>query len=196
MTFAVRPMGLGLVKSLDLVGVGTLSTGSTIAFPSTAQAGDLAVVMGSSTGGGTTPSGWSKVHADSSRDAYKVCAGGETSVTSPYSGGSFRVFLLRPSGGAASLADSRSGAAGTALSSMTPSGSAYLISNCLSTTVAGVSFAAPSYPSGGTVQTNVGSPNPLLLYTVPIDAGVATGSLNFTCTTSPNRQTHGLFQVT
>lgn len=199
MTFAAKSIGLD--SSWEVVGVTSIQKGVTpLAFPTTAKAGDLAVVMGCSLYAGTTPSGWIKIHADSARDYYKICSGGETSVTSPAyplytSQGSFVVWLLRPSHGVVVLSGSESSGAAGALGAMTPTRSnGYLFSNCIST-VTGGTFTQTSYPTGSAVAADTNDPHPMLLLSTEIGKDISTGPLNLTSSKSPFRQTHALFEI-
>lgn len=112
MSFAVRPIGLYKGTRWEYVGAGALASGTgtvTVNFPATAQAGDLAVFCGSVSISGSPPSGWTLIASGSSLQAYKVCAGGETSTTftSDTLTGVGQILLFRPSGGAASLYDGK-----------------------------------------------------------------------------------------
>ena len=104
MTFAVRPIGL-YGKRWEFVGAGAVATGASANFPSTAQAGDLAVWCSSVTSIGAPPTGWSLIAAGSTLQGYKVCAGGETSASwGSRSGSTVAIILLfRPVGGSAVL---------------------------------------------------------------------------------------------
>ncbi len=108
MSFAVRPIGLASNRDWTYVGASSVSTSGTISFPATAQAGDLAVWCGSYSVGGSPPSGWTLIASGSSLQAYKICAGGETSASwvSPYTTKA-QILLFRPVGGAASLHDGK-----------------------------------------------------------------------------------------
>ena len=108
MSFAVRPM-FASGHSWSLVGVGAVSTTSTVNFPATAQAGDLAVFCGSVTYTVTAgPSGFSAIAAGSTAQFYKVCAGGESSVSwSGLFAMRAAILLFRPSGGVAALYDGK-----------------------------------------------------------------------------------------
>lgn len=102
--FAVRPIGLVKGARWEFIGAGTLSTSTTVNFPATAQAGDLAVFCASVDVSGSPPSGWTLLASGSKLQAYKVCAGGETSAT--WSGFFILnacILLFRPVGGAAAL---------------------------------------------------------------------------------------------
>lgn len=108
MTFAVRPIGLASNRDWTYVGASSVSTSGTINFPATAQAGDLAVWCGSNYIGGSPPSGWTLIASGSSLQAYKICAGGETSASwvGPLDTKA-QILLFRPVGGAASLHDGK-----------------------------------------------------------------------------------------
>ncbi len=104
MSFAVRPIGLAKGMRWEFVGAGTLSTSSTVNFPATAQAGDLAVFCASVNSSGSPPSGWTLLASGSTLQGYLVCAGGETSATwSRYVTSNACILLFRPVGGSAAL---------------------------------------------------------------------------------------------
>ncbi len=92
------------------VGTGSVSSAATISFPTTALAGDLAIVVYvHSDGSESLPSGYSWIYSGdfTPRHCYKVCAGGESSVDKPNTGGGGgAVILVRPVGGTAFLAHS------------------------------------------------------------------------------------------
>lgn len=104
MTFAVRPIGL-YGKRWEFVGAGAVSTTEIADFPSTAQAGDLAVWCGSVTYSGDPPTGWPLIAAGATLQGYKVCAGGEASASwgSCYGTTIASILLFRPVGGSAVL---------------------------------------------------------------------------------------------
>lgn len=86
------------------IGVVKDQTAATLNFPSTAQSGDVAFIIGASNASLSTPSGWTQV---AGQYYYKVCTGGETSVASPGQGTcSWYVLLFRPIGGVATLTSS------------------------------------------------------------------------------------------
>lgn len=104
MSFAVRPIGLAKGMRWEFVGAGALSTTTTVSFPSTAQAGDLAVFCASVSSSGGPPSGWTLLASGSTLQGYLVCAGGETSATwSRSSTSNACILLFRPVGGSAGL---------------------------------------------------------------------------------------------
>lgn len=104
MSFAVRPIGLAKGMRWEFVGAGALSTTTTVNFPATAQAGDLAVFCASVSSSGSPPSGWTLLASGSTLQGYLVCAGGETSATwSPFTTSNACILLFRPVGGAAAL---------------------------------------------------------------------------------------------
>lgn len=113
-------------KRWELVGVSAFQTGATIAFPSTAQAGDVAILSCTGTGS-TTPSGWTQINAGSANHWYRLCSGGESSVASAVTGGGGAVTLFRPKGGPASFYTSVSDFPQTNRTIALPAASACLI---------------------------------------------------------------------
>lgn len=190
MTFAARPIGL-YGKRWEFVGAGAVTTSGTAAFPSTAQPGDLAVWCGSVTTSGTLPSGWTLIAAGSSLQAYKVCAGGETSASWQSVTGTSRaaILLFRPLGGAATLT---AGATDSPMASrtMTASDVPALIVAIGNLTTTGT--WSPTLPGAWY--------NPINLSTEPafyaswrfMEPGESTGAMQLA---SPGRQTFGIFGV-
>lgn len=102
MSFAVRPIGFA-PKRWDYIGAGAISNNSTSAsFPTAAQAGELAVLVGAAASSASTPSGWSLMATGAPFHFYKICSGGETGVTLSVAG-YYLVMLFRPIGGEAYL---------------------------------------------------------------------------------------------
>lgn len=194
--FAVRPIGLH-VKRWEFVGAGAVSTGASANFPSTAQPGDLAVWCGSVTSSGTPPSGWTLLAAGSTLQAYKVCAGGESSAAWAATSGAraAMILLFRPVGGSAvlhaSATDSpptwRTMAAGDSPSLIVAIGNA--TGNLID-----ISTWDTTLPGAwNTVHDSVIAP---AFYTSwrTMEAGESTGSMRLT--SAGARQTFGIFGIT
>lgn len=185
-------------QSWQYVGVSSEQTGATINFPSTAQAGDLAVVAGSSGSPGSTPSGWTIIASGSTFQYFKVCAGGESSVTSPESSGHFAVVLFRPRGGTPTLsASSMTQAFGSGgiqpasdLSLTSLPSLAVLIGSALTATW------AASLPAGAVTVINRGSSSAFYVAYLILDSGVSTGPIQIYSTITGFRNTFGVFHLT
>ena len=191
MTFAVRPIGLVKGARWEFIGAGTLSTSSTVNFPATAQAGDLAVFCGSVDYSGSPPSGWTLLASGSMLQGYLVCAGGETSATWSRSFSSNACILLfRPVGGSASLYDSktdnptanRTMSAGAAPSLIVAIGN-YDSSKTWS----------PTLPGSWSVEQNIGTYPALYLAWRLMEPGESTGTMNLG---GSGRQTFGIWGIT
>ena len=193
--FAVRPIGLH-VKRWEFVGAGAVSTGASANFPSTAQAGDLAVWCGSVTSSGAPPSGWPLIAAGATLQGYKVCAGGETSASWGSRSGTTRaiILLFRPVGGSAVLhtsatdspATMRTMAAGDSPSLIVAIGNA-------AGSIGGISSWDTTLPGAwNTVHESLNSP---AFYTTwrTMEAGESTGSMRLT--TAGARQTFGIWGI-
>lgn len=194
MTFAVRPIGAAS-KRLDRVGVSALQTTATIAFPQTAESGDLAVITGWASASATIVSGWTQIITGSTFNQFRICAGGETSVVSPYSGGKFMVLLFRTNGGSISLLAARtSNVSGATFSDIpSPVGPGVLVS-------AGSDSASTwtyALPAGVVVHQNgPSSGGSVFSASALLDADAPVGTVRVNGSSSSARQTHALFHVT
>ena len=191
MSFAVRPIGL-YGKRWEFVGAGAVSTTSTANFPSTAQAGDLAVWCGSVTSSGAPPSGWTLLASGSTLQGYKVCAGGETSASwdSPLGMTRAIILLFRPVGGAATLYASATDDP-TANRSMSAGASPSLIAAIGNTS--STATWSPTLPGSWSVVQNIGTIPAFYVAWRLMDAGESTGTMNLGG--SP-RQTFGIWSIT
>jgi len=195
MSFAVRPIGLYKGTRWEYVGAGALASGTdtvTVNFPTTAQAGDLAVFCGAVSINGSPPSGWTLVASSSSMPAYKVCVGGETSTTftSNSAPGVGQILLFRPSGGAASLYDGQTDGP-AANRSMSAGASPSLIVAIGNAT--GSQTWSPTLPGSWSVVQNRGTAPALYVAWRLMDAGESTGTMNLG---SSARQTFGIWGIT
>ncbi len=190
MSFAVRPIGLVKGVRWEFIGAGTLSTSSTVNFPTTAQAGDLAVFCASVDYSGSPPSGWTLLASGSTLQEYNVCAGGETSATWTQSFKSHACILLfRPVGGSASLYDSktdsppanRTMSAGAAPSLIVAIGNYSLFKTW-----------SPTLPGSWTVQENVTTSPALYVAWRLMEPGESTGTMNLG---GSGRQTFGIWGI-
>lgn len=190
MSFAVRPIGLAKGMRWEFVGAGALSTTTTVNFPATAQAGDLAVFCSSVTSSGSPPSGWTPL-ASGSTKGYLVCAGGETSATWTRSITSNACILLfRPVGGAATL---YAGATDSPVANRTMSAGAspsliVAIGNSISTAT-----WSPTLPGSWNVVQNVTTAPALYVAWRLMEPGESTGTMNFGGSV---RQTFGIWGIT
>ncbi len=197
MSFAVRPIGLVKGVRWEFVGAGPRVDGSsgtvTVNFPSAAQAGDLAVFCATVNFSGTPPSGWTLIAAGSPMQAYKVCAGGETSASyTSTSGLSSRacILLFRPMGGAATLyasatdspAANRSMSAGAAPSVIVAIGNN-----------TGAQTWSPTLPGSWNVVQNVATAPALYVAWRLMEPGESTGTMNLG---GSGRQTFGIWGIT
>ena len=191
MSFAVRPIGLVKGARWEFIGAGTLSTSSTVNFPTTAQAGDLAVFCASATNSGSPPSGWTLLASGSALQGYLVCSGGETSATwSRYNESNACILLFRPAGGSASLYDSktdnptanRTMSAGAAPSLIVAIGN-YTSSKTWS----------PTLPGSWSVEQNIGTAPAFYVAWRLMDAGESTGTMNLGGAST--RQTFGIWGI-
>ena len=196
MSFAVRPIGLSVNRSWEFVGAGAMSFAGTADFPSTAQAGDLAVWCGSVTSSGAPPSGWTLIAAGSTLQGYKVCAGGETSASWGSRSGTTRaiILLFRPVGGSAVLHASATDSPATART-MAAGGSPSLIvaiGNAAGDFVGTSSWDTTLPGAWNTVHESTASP---AFYTTwrTMEAGESTGSMRLT--TVGARQTFGIWGI-
>lgn len=123
-------------KRWSYLGVGSIAVNSsTIPFPATASAGDLAILVYSQSTGYTRvlPSGYSWLYSANTvpHHCYKVCAGGETSAPSPGNSptldGRGAVMLFRAIGGTPSFDSSYYDAPAASRSVTTPAGSPALV---------------------------------------------------------------------
>lgn len=189
MSFACRPIGLVKGARWEFIGAGTLSTSSTVNFPATAQAGDLAVFCSSVSSSGSPPSGWTPLASGSK--GYLVCAGGETSATWTRSVTSNACILLfRPVGGAATLyAD----ATDSPVANRTMSAGA---SPSLIVAIGNKTYTAtwsPTLPGSWNVVQNIGTAPAFYVAWRLMDAGESTGAMNLG---SSARQTFGIWGIT
>ena len=190
MSFAVRPIGLAKGMRWEFVGAGALSTTTTVNFPATAQAGDLAVFCSSVTSSGSLPSGWTPL-ASGSTKGYLVCAGGETSATWTRSITSNACILLfRPVGGAATLyADATdSPVANRTMSAGASPSLIVAIGNSISTAT-----WSPTLPGSWNVVQNVTTAPALYVAWRLMEPGESTGTMNFGGSV---RQTFGIWGIT
>ena len=191
MSFAVRPIGLVKGARWDFVGAGTLSTSSTVNFPATAQAGDLAVFCASVSSFGSPPSGWTLLASGSTLQGYLVCAGGETSATWTRSVTSNACILLfRPVGGSASLYDSKTDSP-PANRTMSAGASPSLIVAIGNTT--STATWSPTLPGSWSVVQNIGTSPALYVAWRLMEPGESTGTMNLG---SSARQTFGIWGIT
>ena len=189
MSFAVRPIGLHSGKRWEFIGAGTLSTSSTVNFPATAQAGDLAVFCASVSSSGSLPSGWTPLVSGSTK-GYLVCAGGETSATWTRSVTSNACILLfRPVGGSASLYDSKTDSppANRTMSAGASPSLIVAIGNSSSTET-----WSPTLPGSWSMAQNIGTAPALYVAWRLMDAGESTGTMNL----GSGRQTFGIWGIT
>ena len=190
MSFACRPIGLVKGARWEFIGAGTLSTSSTVNFPATAQAGDLAVFCASVTSSGSPPSGWTLLASGSTLQGYLVCAGGETSATWTRSITSNACILLfRPVGGAATL---YAGATDSPVANRTMSAGAspsliVAIGNIISTAT-----WSPTLPGSWSMAQNIGTAPAFYVAWRLMDAGESTGTMNL----GSGRQTFGIWGIT
>ena len=193
MSFAVRPIGLVKGARWDFVGAGTLSTSSTVNFPATAQAGDLAVFCASVSRSDGPPSGWTLLASGSTLQGYLVCAGGETSATWTRSSPSNACILLfRPVGGAATLYASATENP-TANRSMSAGASPSLIAAIGNNNNESPVTWSPTLPGSWSVVQNIGTASAFYVAWRLMDAGESTGTMNLG---SSARQTFGIWSIT
>lgn len=191
MSFAVRPIGLVKGQRYEFVGAGALSTTTTVNFPATAQAGDLAVFCASvDSYYGSPPSGWTLLASGSTLQAYKVCAGGETSATWSRSFTSNACILLfRPVGGAATLYASATDGP-TANRTMSAGASPSVIVAIGSTT--GTATWSPTLPGSWNVVQNVTTGPALYVAWRLMEPSESTGTMNLGGSV---RQTFGIWGI-
>lgn len=205
MSFAVRPIGLA-PKRWDYVGAGAISNNSAyVAFPVSAEAGDLAVVVGSAASASSTPSGWSPMASGAPFHFYKVCAGGESSVTLSVAG-YFIVTLFRPVGGVAYL-DSGATTNVSGATTMTAPASASLMIAAPSVSVPD-SSSSWTYTLPTTDAGNINAPgNHMVIATrsaqpqfavvaANITPGASTGGMDVRYGSYTHRRTFGIWGIT
>lgn len=189
--FAVRPIGLH-VKRWEFVGAGAVSTGASANFPSTAQAGDLAVWCGSVTSSGDPPSGWPLIAAGATLQGYKVCAGGETSASWGSRSGDTRaiILLFRPVGGSAVLHASATDSPATARTMAAGDSPSLIVAIGNATGASSWDTTLPG--AWNTVHDSTIAP---AFYTAwrTMEAGESTGSMRLT--TAGARQTFGIWGI-
>ena len=197
MSFAARPIGGLYGKRWEFVGAGAVSTGASANFPSTAQAGDLAVWCGSVTSSGAPPTGWPLIAAGATLQGYKVCAGGETSASWGSRSGTTAamILLFRPVGGSAVLHASATDSPAT-VRTMAAGDSPSLIvaiGNATGSIVGPPSWDTTLPGAWNTVHDSTDSP---AFHTTwrTMEAGESTGSMRLTTTGA--RQTFGIFGIT
>ena len=190
MSFAVRPIGLVKGARWDFVGAGALSTTTTVNFPATAQAGDLAVFCASVDSSGSQPSGWTLLASGSKFQAYKVCDGGETSATwSRLFTSNACILLFRPVGGAATL---YAGATDSPVANRTMSaGAAPSVIVAIGNTGSTATWS-PTLPGSWTVQQNVTTAPALYVAWRLMEPSESTGTMNL----GSGRQTFGIWGIT
>lgn len=189
MSFAVRPIGLAKGMRWEFIGAGTLSTSSTVNFPATAQAGDLAVFCSSVSSSGSPPSGWTLLAYGS--QGYLVCAGGETSATwSRLFTSKACILLFRPVGGSAGLYDSKTDSppANRSMSAGAAPSLIVAIGNYSSDTT-----WSPTLPGSWNVVQNVTTAPALYVAWRLMEPGESTGTMNLG---SSARQTFGIWGIT
>lgn len=196
MSFAVRPIGLYKGMRWEYVGAGALASGTdtvTVNFPTTAQAGDLAVFCGSVKYSGSRPSGWTLIASGSTQQAYKVCAGGETSTTftSNILSGVGQILLFRPSGGAASLYDGQTDNP-TANRSMSAGASPSVIV-AIGNNTGSVASWSPTLPGSWSVVQNRSTSPALYVAWRLMEPGESTGTMYLGVN---GRQTFGIWGIT
>ena len=194
MTFAVRPIGL-YGKRWEFVGAGAVSTTATANFPSTAQAGDLAVWCGSVTSSGAPPTGWTLIAAGSTLQGYKVCAGGETSASWGSRSGTTKaiILLFRPVGGSAVLHASATDSPATARTMAAGDSPSLIVAIGNGAGGGGIFSWNTTLPGAwNTVHESTDSP---AFYTTwrTMEAGESTGSMRLT--TDVARQTFGIWGI-
>lgn len=198
MSFACRPIGLAKGMRWEFVGAGPRVDGAastvTANFPSAAQAGDLAVFCAAVSLSGTLPAGWTQIASASSMQAYKVCAGGETSVAyTSGSGTSSRacILLFRPVGGSTALHDGQtdSPAANRSMSAGAVPSLIVAIGNTTRTAT-----WSPTLPGSWDAVQNVTTGPALYVAWRLMDAGESTGTMNLGG--SGTRQTFGIWGIT
>jgi len=190
MSFACRPIGLVKGARWEFVGAGARSTTTTVSFPSTAQAGDLAVFCASVDSFGSPPSGWTLLASGSTLQAYKVCAGGETSATWSRSFTSNACILLfRPVGGSAALSGGQtdSPAANRSMSAGAVPSLIVAIGNAT-----GALTWSPTLPGSWNVVQNVTTTPALYVAWRLMEPSESTGTMNL----GGGRQTFGIWGLT
>lgn len=189
MSFAVRPIGLAKGTRWEFVGAGALSTTTTVNFPATAQAGDLAVFCASVDISGSPPSGWTLLASGSK--GYLVCAGGETSATwSRFITSNACILLFRPVGGSAGLYNSQTDSP-TANRSMSAGAAPSLIVAIGSSKTS--STWSPTLPGSWNVVQNVTTGPALYIAWRLMEPSESTGTMNLG---SSARQTFGIWGIT
>lgn len=193
MTFAVRPIG-SHVKRWEFVGAGAASATATASFPSTAQPGDLAVWCGSVGASGTPPAGWTLLAAGSTLQAYKVCAGGETSATWAATSGTrvAMILLFRPVGGAAVLHASATDSP-LALRTMTAGDSPSVIV-AIGNSTGPLTWDATLPGTWNLVYSSTAAPSFYVTWRT-MEAGESTGQMRLSTAPSSIRQTFGIWGV-
>ncbi len=191
MSFAVRPIGLYKGMRWEFVGAGALSTTTTVNFPATAQAGDLAVFCASVDVSGSPPSGWTRLASVSSLQGYLVCAGGETSATwSRLFTSKACILLFRPVGGAAALYASATDGppANRSMSAGAVPSLIVAIGNTPSTAT-----WSPTLPGSWNVVQNVTTAPTLYVAWRLMEPSESTGTMNLG---GSGRQTFGIWGIT
>ena len=191
MSFAVRPIGLAKGTRWEFVGAGALSTTTTVNFPATAQAGDLAVFCASVDSSGSPPSGWTLLASGSKLQGYLVCSGGETSATwSRLFNSNACILLFRPVGGSAGLYDSKTDSppANRSMSAGAAPSLIVAIGNYSSNTT-----WSPTLPGSWNVVQNVTTAPALYVAWRLMEPGESTGTMNFGGSV---RQTFGIWGIT
>lgn len=188
MSFAARTIGL-YGKRWEFVGAGAVSTTTTANFPSTAQAGDLAVWCGSVGTSGTPPSGWTLIASGSTLQAYKVCAGGESSAywQSTVGGSRAAVLLFRPVGGGAALTEGATDA--PAVFRAMTAGSTPSLIVAIGNATSGAIWE-PDLPGAWNNEINVTGQPALYASWRFMEPGEATGNMRIAA-----RQTFGIFGI-
>lgn len=191
MSFACRPIGLVKGTRWEFIGAGALSTTTTVSLPATAQAGDLAVFCASVDASGSPPSGWTLLASGSNLQAYKVCAGGETSATwSRLFTSKACILLFRPVGGAATL---YAGATDSPVANRSMSAGASPSLIVAIGNYASEQTWSPTLPGSWNVVQNVTTAPALYVAWRLMEPGESTGTMNFGGSV---RQTFGIWGIT
>lgn len=201
MTFAVRPIGVAMKRWLYL-GASAISN-TPVAFPMTPSAGDLAVLVGAAPSGASTPAGWTPMASGVPFHFFRVCSGGESSVSLSVSG-NYLLMLFRPQGGSAYW-DAGVTTTTAGLTTMTAPNAPSLLIAAPSVNVPGAyswSYTLPTANNGNIDA--VGSHMVLAATTTQqqfaavaanIAPGASTGGMDVQYDTFVHRRTYGIFGI-
>lgn len=188
MSFAVRPIGLAKGMRWEFVGAGALSTTTTVNLPATAQAGDLAVFCTSVSVSGSPPSGFTLIASGSTLQAYKACAGGETSATYSRVGDSNACILLfRSVGGSGPLHDGQTDSPAANRSMSAGSGPSVIVA--IGNYTSALTWS-PTLPDSWDVVQNVTTGPALYVAWRLMEPSESTGTMNLG---GSGRQTFGIW---